>query len=122
MPERDELADFIRDYFRSVWALELFLFLKREPDRAWRTDELVEALRASESVVSSSIAQLIAGGLIVSEEEAVRYAPAGRDLAALADGTQSLYAKKPDSVRRLIVSTAGSGANAFADSFRLRKD
>lgn len=122
MAEREELADFIRDYFRSVWALDLLLLMKGEPDRFWRTDELVQSLRASESVVTTGLAQLFAGGLIVLEEESARFGPAGPDLAALVEETEALYAKKPDAIRRLIVSATGRGPSAFADSFRLRKD
>jgi hypothetical protein len=38
------------------------------------------------------------------------------------DQVEKLYAARPDAVRRAIVSTASSGATAFADAFRLRKD
>ena len=123
MPARQELADFIRHHFRSVWSLEVLLFLKRNADNAWEEEQLVEALRASQAVISTSLEVLLAGGLIVREEDSVaRYAPASDDLRRLVDDTQSLYATKPDAVRRLIVSSPASGISAFADSFRLRRD
>ena len=123
MPASQELAEFIRHHFRSVWSLELLLFLKREVDRAWPEDELVEALRASQAVITTSLDVLLAGGLIVREKDGLaRYAPASSDLRRLVDETDSLYARKPDAVRRLIVSTAANGVSAFADSFRLRRD
>ena len=123
MPASQELAEFIRHHFRSVWSLELLLFLKREADRAWPEDELVEALRASQAVVTTSLELLLAGGLIVREKDGLtRFAPASSDLGRLVDETDSLYARKPDAVRRLIVSSAATGLSAFADSFRLRRD
>ena len=123
MPASQELAEFIRHHFRSVWSLELLLFLKREVDRAWPEDELVEALRASQAVITTSLDVLLAGGLIVREKDGLaRYAPASSDLRRLVDETDSLYARKPDAVRRLIVSSAANGLSAFADSFRLRRD
>ena len=123
MPASEELAGFIRHNFRSVWSLELLLFLKRNSESAWGQDQLVEALRASQVVVTTSLEILLAGGLVVPEQEGLaRYAPASPDLRRLVDETESLYATKPDAVRRLIVSSAAAGLSAFADSFRLRRD
>ena len=122
MPASD-VANFIRSTFRSVWALELLLVLKRGGDRAWQRAELVEALRASDRVVSSGLDSLLAGGLILVEADgAVRYAPASGETARLADETESVYARKPDAVRRLIVLAGPSALDAFVDAFRLRRD
>ena len=123
MPASEELTQFIRDHFRSVWALELFLFLKRNADQGFRTEQLVDALRASEGVVANSLVQLFAGGLIADDDGNVfLYGPASQTLEWLSDEAEELYLKKPDAVRRLIVSSTGSGISAFADSFRWRKD
>jgi hypothetical protein len=122
MPSPD-IAAFLRAHFKSVWALELLLFLKSHARQAWTGEQLVEALRTSETIVTVSLASLIAGGLIASEPDGqVRYAPASDDLSRLVDITQALYAKKPDAVRRVIVSGAATGLSAFANSFRLRND
>ena len=116
------LDTFIRDQFRSVWALELLLFLKSSPD-AWSGEQLVTRLRASEAIVANSLAMLLAGGLIVRDEDGrARYAPATPDLEQLIVQAEDLYALKPDAVRRLIVSSSTGGLSAFADAFRLRRD
>ena len=121
-PSDQELASFIRSSFRSVWAIELMLQLKRHP-RAWSTAELVEALRASDLVVASGLHSLMAAGLAVEEERGMaRFAPASPDIENLAEATERLYAKKPDAVRRLIIAAASDGLAAFADAFRLRRD
>jgi hypothetical protein len=123
MPASDELAGFIRSHFRSVWSLELLLFLKRGSDRSWPKGGLVAGLRASDAVVTTGLDTLLAGGLIVVEREGLaRYAPVTADLDRLVGETEALYAKKPDAVRRLIVLSTGSGVSAFADAFRLRRD
>ena len=115
-----EIAAFIRNQFRSVWTLEVLLFLKSNPDTAYGSTELVQSLRASDAIVSSCLNMLQAGGLIVMDEQgAARYAPASAELGALADETEKLYAAKPDAVRRLIVMAANSGLAAFSDSFQL---
>lgn len=123
MPVDRDVSGFIGSSFRSVWAIELLLYLKRNPGRDWSTAELVHALRASELVVSGGLASLLAAGLVVQDPSgASRYAPASVEIERLADATETLYAKKPDAVRRMIASSAGDGIAAFADAFRLRRD
>lgn len=122
MPSPD-IAAFLRDHFKSVWALELLLFLKTHSEMGWKSEELIAALRTSDTIVSTSVGMLVAGGLVsVDRDGRAHYAPASDDLSRLVDVTQALYAKKPDRVRRVIVSSAATGLSAFADSFRLRND
>jgi hypothetical protein len=123
MVSREEVASFIRTTFRSVWSLELLLFLLEHRDRCWTRDELVTALRASELIVSQSVDLLLAAGLIsIDEANCARYAPASKGLGDLTKGAATLYGRSPDAVRRLIISSATSELTAFADAFRLRKD
>ncbi len=123
MSADQELNLFIRSTFRSIWSLELMLFLLRHRERAWSRAELVAALRGSESVVGQSLEALTAAGLVdVEENGAARFLPAAPDLERQAQATAALYARGPDAVRRTIVSSANAGLAAFANAFRLRKD
>lgn len=123
MPAGPELNAFIRTYFRSVWTLELLLYLKGNRGAARRVEELVKALRASDSIVNQGIASLSMAGLVISEDDGgIRYSPASRELEQAIDKVQLLYAERPDAIRRLIVTSANLGLSAFADSFRLRRD
>lgn len=123
MPDNAETLGFIRNSFRSVWSLELLLLLKSDSKRSWPHDELVDRLRGSDLVVQQSVSSLVAGGLVATEENgAVRYAPASKDIERLVDASERLYGRKPDAVRRLIVSSSHDQLTAFADAFRLRKD
>ena len=117
----DELFSFIGSSFRSVWALELLLLLKRE-HRPWSRDELITTLRASELVVNKAIDELVAAGLISVEGDGARYMPVSEDIAKNVKQVEKVYSARPDAVRRAIVSASASGATAFADAFRLRKD
>jgi biotin operon repressor len=117
----DDLFRFIGSSFRSVWALELLLLLKRD-NRPWSRDELITALRASELVVNKTLDELLAAGVISIEGDQTVYQPASPDMRKAIDAVEKLYSARPDAVRRAIVSTASSGATAFADAFRLRKD
>ena len=116
-----DLRQFITSSFRSVWALELLLLLKRAR-RPWRQDELVTTMRASDLVISKALASLLAAGLASQDEDGVLYMPVSADVAKLVERTESLYAARPDAVRRAIVSASVEGLTAFADAFRLRKD
>lgn len=117
----DELFRFIGSSFRSVWALELLLLLKREP-RVWSKGELISTLRASELVVNKAIDELVAAGLISVEGDGASYLPVSEDVAKNVKHVEKVYSARPDAVRRAIVSSSASGATAFADAFRLRKD
>jgi hypothetical protein len=115
------LLQFITSSFRSVWALELLLVLKREP-RTWLRSELVTTMRASDLVISKALDSLLAAGLASLEGERVRYMPVTQEVAACVEETEKLYSARPDAVRRAIVSASVGGLAAFADAFRLRRD
>lgn len=119
--QSDDLFRFIGSSFRSVWALELLLLLKRD-DRGWSREELITALRASELVVNKALDELLAAGLISIEADKAVYQPASAGMRRAIDDVEKMYSARPDAVRRAIVSSASSGATAFADAFRLRKD
>lgn len=119
--QSDDLFRFIGSSFRSVWALELLLLLKRD-DRGWSREELITALRASELVVNKALDELLAAGLISIEADKAVYQPASPGMRRAIDDVEKMYSARPDAVRRAIVSSASSGATAFADAFRLRKD
>jgi hypothetical protein len=117
----DEILRFIASSFRSVWALELLLALKSDR-RIWSHPELVATMRASDLVVTKALDALEAAGFVSNNGDKAQYMPVSKDVAALIDGAEELYAKRPDAVRRAIVSASAGDATAFADAFRLRKD
>jgi DNA-binding IclR family transcriptional regulator len=122
MASREELTSFIGATFRSVWALEVLCHLLQDPDSDHPPAEVVAALRASDSVVRRSFADLAAAGLVTIAEGGARYAPATERLAELAAAAQARYASAPDAVRRTIVRAANPDLTAFSDAFRLREE
>ena len=122
MPLEKDVAGFLST-FRSIWSMELLFLLLQEPERRWSSPELVNALRASELVVSQAIDALHAAGLIVQESDnLVRYGPASEDLHELVVAAQALYVRSPDAVMRLVMRSRSDNLVAFADAFRFRKD
>lgn len=123
MAATDSVTSFIRGAFRSVWALELLLHLRRTGDRAWAADELVDVLRGSALIVSQSLDGLMRAGLVsIDDQGCARYQPASAETDELVHATQELYARKPETVRRIIVSAGHPSLANFADAFRLWKD
>jgi hypothetical protein len=123
MPSEQETTSFIQTTFRSVWALELLSYLRQHRDRSLSHGEMVTGLRGSDLVVTQSVESLSAAGLVLNEADgSVRYHPVTAELESLVENAEALYAKSPDAVRRMIVSSANPGITAFADAFRLRRD
>jgi hypothetical protein len=123
MASEQDINDFIGSTFRSIWSLELMIYLSNHADRSWSRAELVEELRASELIVSQSLDALIAAGLVsVDADGCAKYAPASARIAAIADATKDRYRRSPNAVRRLILTSVTDGLTAFADAFKFRKD
>ena len=118
-----ELQDFIQSSFKSVWALELLLFLKRHGDAPWATDDLVREMRGSEPVVMQSVETLQAAGLVARDADGrVLFAPASPGLRDLAEAAETAYIEKPTAVRQIILAAPNEKLHTLADAFRLRKD
>ena len=118
----DDVSRFIQSSFPSVWSLEVLLLLRRE-QRGCTREELVEALRASDLVINQALDSLVAGGLAALDKGGkATYMPVSDEISALVDKTEDLYVRRPDSVRRMIISASMSGLTAFVDAFRLRKE
>lgn len=117
----EDVLRFIRASFPSVWALELLLALKRE-QRLWTREQLVTTLRASELVVSKALDALVAAGLASIETCGARYMPANLETDDYIERVEDLYYRRPNEVRRTIISSSMSSASAFADAFKLRRE
>ena len=79
-------------------------------------------MRASDLVVTKALEALEAAGLVSNDGGNAQFMPISADVAVHVDEAEALYAKRPDAVRRAIISASSGDATAFADAFRLRKD
>ncbi|HZH53157.1 MAG TPA: hypothetical protein VEZ16_14895 [Microvirga sp.] len=119
----DELRDFLRHSLRSVWNIELLLWLQRHPGRGWPAADLVRELRASDLVVSQGVEGLQQAGLIVTDApETYRYAPASPHLDRLVQQLERVYRERPSAVTRALFSSQADKLSTFSDAFRLKKD
>ncbi|MFC3079267.1 hypothetical protein ACFODL_14310 [Phenylobacterium terrae] len=116
-----DLLTFIREHIRSVWALELLLLLKRDPERRWTPDELVRELRASGPLIANNLEALQRAGLTACEEDGrCRYAPAAGVLDRLANELEANYRERPVALINVIASPPDK-LQSLADAFRIRK-
>lgn len=122
MSSDNETERFIRSVFGSIWSVELLLILRGPPQRDWRREELIAALRASDLVIARSCADLSAAGLIEEEGDKARYAPSSSEQDAQVALAASLYAARPALVRRMIVGGPRDPVERFADAFKFRQD
>lgn len=115
----DELLGFIRATFRSTWALELLLLLRREQTRAYAADDLVLTLRATPGLIGGCLQQLQRAGLVAHDESGKwRYAPSGEALDQLTDRLATAYTERPVAVITAIVEQPSDRLRSFSDAFR----
>jgi hypothetical protein len=104
----DDLLAFIASAIGSVWAVELLLLLKREPDRAWGPESLVRELRSSPIVINEALERLRTAGLIIRESVGLyRYGAASPQLNCMASQLEEVYATKPTTVIKAIAAARG---------------
>lgn len=122
----DDALTLLRSSVRSVWALELLLLLRRDPERIWSAEALIRELRGSAVVVEEALSSLTAAGLVIdgggvgSGGGAYGYRPAAPLLDQWVQEIADAYAQRPSAVIRQIFSAPGSKVQIFADSFRFR--
>lgn len=123
MISEETVLDFAGSLFKSVWALELLLVLKRDPARVWQAAELIRELRSSQVVVTDALANLLAAGLIVEHETGrYRYHPVSSEIDGLVSELQKVYAVKPAAVIRQIVTTPNRKLQQLSNAFRFKND
>ena len=122
MSEDADLLAFVRQNVRSVWALELLLLLRRDPQRRWAAGELVRELRASPGLVIDNLAGFERGGISApDDDERHRYCPATPLLDGLCQRLEEAYRARPVAVVNMIAQPRDP-VQSLADAFRLRGD
>jgi hypothetical protein len=120
MTYANDLPDFIRSHFKTVWALEILLLLRREPRRAWSPADIVGELRAATALVASTLVGLESASLAQQDEDArYRYSPASTALDEVCDAVEAAYRERPVSLINLI-SAPEDRLQQLADAFRIR--
>lgn len=111
----------MREHVRSVWALELLLVLKRDPERCWDAAALVGELRASTGLVNDNLHRFERTGLAVRDDSGCwRYRPAAPVVGQLCDRLEAAYRERPVAIVNLIAAPRDP-LQSLADAFRFRR-
>jgi hypothetical protein len=122
MIEEHRVLTFAADLIQSVWALELLIVLKRDPTRYWAADELIRELRGSQVVVADALNNLSAAGLAIENGDSrYRYQPVSPVTDELVSELVKLYALKPTTVTRAIVTSPNRKLQILSDAFRIKE-
>ena len=118
MQLESQLPELIRRHLPSVWALEVLLLLRRDPEFAWTIQQLTRELRATEPLVAAALSQFVRSGLAVQDEAGqYRYAPASDLLAQFGELIARQYKERPVSIVTLIAAPEHR-IQQLADAFR----
>lgn len=116
-----DLTAFIRGSVRSVWALELLLFLRQRPSQQWSEEALVRELRASSTLVKQGLATFEAVGLLSRNDDGRwAYAPASPVLDELCQSLERAYRERPVAVVNAIAASPDEKLQTFSDAFRFK--
>ena len=122
MISEDAVLSFAAALFKSVWALELLLTLRRGRERTWAADELIRELRSSQVVIAEALNNLVVAGLVVEEEGGrFRYQGGTPVTEEMVGELEKLYATKPTAVIREIVTTPNVKLKILSDAFRIKE-
>jgi hypothetical protein len=118
--EQDVLS-FVAASLRSLWALEVLLLLRNDGTKAWRAEEIVRETRSSQTAVGEAILMLQKAGFVAHENGLYRYWPATPNLEIIGAEIQKLYAVKPTTVMKAILSAPHDKLRNFSDAFKLKE-
>jgi hypothetical protein len=122
-----ELAQLIDGTIESLVQLEALLFLRRERARAWRVDEIAQALYIGREMGNAQLIGLERNGLLVrtssassTDEPIYQYAPRDAEMDRLVGAMAELYHERRVAVIARIYSKPVNKVQTFADAFRLK--
>lgn len=116
---------FILTTVSSVPYLEAMLLLRAEPHGTWDAKRLARRLYVAEKAAEELLAELCAGGVLVTAEgpaPSYRYEPRSGELRDRIDEVAEAYSKNLVAITDLIHSETNRMAQHFADAFKWRKD
>lgn len=119
------LLDFIHHCIPTVQAAEVLLFFAARPDRAYKPEEVVVAMRplvVTVPAVKEYLTRFVDTGLIALGSDGYAYGPASSALEQAIGELGRAYNERPVTLIGAIYRIADSKIRSFSDSFRLRDD
>lgn len=119
----EDIRQFVRSAIKSVWALELLLFLRRHAGAAWTVERLTIELRSSQPLVADILASFKKSRLVEEKPDNLfEYRAASPELDALVARLERAYAETPIALIKEIVSAPNEKIQSFADAFKFKQN
>lgn len=104
----------------SMDYVEVLLRLRREAERAWRSQEIAGELKIDPKTAGQALHDLEAGGLASEQDGTWRYAPRSETERQAVDGLAVMYNERPVTLVRALYDRPAQALRSFSDAFRLR--
>jgi DNA-binding IclR family transcriptional regulator len=98
------------------------MLLHAERDRAWRVDEICDALGCPTNWAMAQLDAMNDAGLVEVTGDEWRFAPASAQLEQATDALQDAYRLQSRDVVRFVFATPGRDLKEFSDAFRMRRE
>ena len=114
----DDALIFLRHSIKTVWTLEILLILRRDPDRAWNSEDLIRESRSSTLILQEVFENLEKAGMIVMEGNGrFRYRRTSPLPERLVEEITSVQARRPAAITKALLSVSSGKVRTFADGF-----
>lgn len=116
-----KLVAFVRSSIPSVWALELLLLIRRASPQSLTSAELVQALRATPTLINRLLDGFVDSGLVEKiEPDAYRFQCALPETAELCEALALAAENRPIALRDVIIAAPNEKLRNLADAFRIK--
>jgi hypothetical protein len=115
----------LRDDIGSLERLDVLLLMQHDAERWWTAAALARELRIAPMQVEASLHALGRGNLLevrVAEDVLYRYDPGAPALRQVIEEIVEFHYANRTAVAAILSAAHASGAELFAEAFRLRKD
>lgn len=116
-----QIKDFIKAHVKSVWQLEVLLFV-RDVNRPITAAEVASAMYLRPDAISNALLNFAKKGILQSDGKipaAYRYAPNGSELSDQIEQTAKAYSERRFAIINLIFRNP---VQSFSDAFKLSED
>jgi hypothetical protein len=121
----ETLLRFIRRCVPTYQAAEVLLFFAAHPDRSYRPEEVVVAMRptvVTVPAVREYATLFVAHGVVREQEGQFSYGPAERAIEEAIAELVHAYNERPVTLIGTIYRIADNKIQSFSDSFKFRED
>jgi predicted transcriptional regulator len=116
-----DVRQFLAKCIRSIEQLEILLLVRATPEQKWTVRELYQRVLTNETSILQSLERLREHGLVQQAGESTYQFVSSTDAQSVLEKLAGLYKEKPTRILQALYGSTQSEAEAFAQSFRIRR-